>query len=113
MKLSRIFIIAIVLCIGTMANAQTAQLAETAAHEKTDKLTTALDLTENQQVLAYRQIYEMELNTMKYNSIEDKTPQMTTYYEQYEQKFKEDMLAMLTDEQRLDFEKVWDKKINK
>jgi purine nucleoside permease len=113
MKLSRFLFIAIILCISSMANAQTVQQAEANAKDKTEKLTTAIDLTDNQQVMAYRQIYEMELNTMKFNAIEDMTPQMTAYYEQYQQQFIENMLAILTDEQKASFEKVWDKKINK
>jgi hypothetical protein len=113
MKLFKFLVIAVMFCMTSMANAQTTDEVTAIAKDKTEKLTTALDLTEDQQVLAYRQIYTMELNTMKFNSSGEMTPKMTESYKQYQKQFKDEMLAILTDEQRANFEKVWDKKINK
>ncbi len=111
MKTSRIFIIAILLCVCSFAQAQTSQEIEANSKAKTEKLVLALDLTENQEVMIYRQVYTLEQLNVRYNAVENKTASTEESYNAQKAQIELDVKAQLTDAQKEIFDKAWKKSL--
>lgn len=107
MKTSRIFIIALLLCVCSFAQAQTNKEIQASAKAKTEKLVIALDLTENQEMMIYRQVYTLENQTVRYNAVEDKTEKIENSYNSQVAEIESNVIKQLTDDQRAIFDEAW------
>lgn len=103
---SKLLLIAIVLFSYSFANAQTSKDIEKKAKAETEKMVTALDLTDDQEVAIYRQNYMLVDHKLRFAKVEDKTEKMVTTMENIKAKYKESVEKILTDSQREQF-KTW------
>lgn len=109
MKTSKIFIIAVLLCVSSFAQGQTSKEIEAKAKAKTEKLVKALDLTENQEMMIYRQVYGIVQQSARYAAVEDKTTKIEETYKRQMTTSEETVQSYLTDDQKVIFDKVWSK----
>lgn len=100
---SKLLLIILVLFSYTFANAQTSKEIEKAAKAETAKMVAALDLTDNQEELIYRQNYMLVDQQARFDKLEEKTDKMVAVMEKMKADYKTNIEKHLTDAQRAKF----------
>ena len=100
---SKLLLITLLLFSYTFANAQSTKEIEKVAKAETAKMVTALDLTDDQEVLVYRQNYTLMEQQTRFDKIENKTDKMVAAMENHKAQYKENVEKLLTDSQRAQF----------
>lgn len=109
MKTPKILMIALLMFVGSLANAQSSKEIEKEAKEKTKQLVQMLDLTEDQEVMVYRQVYTLESQIVRFNALEEKTDKAVATMDQQKEYYKAEVYKRLTDAQRESFDAAWAK----
>ncbi len=100
---TKLLLIAIVLFSFTFANAQTYKEIEKKAKDQTEKMVKALDLTDDQEVMIFRQNYSLLEQKSRFDKLENKTEEAKASMANMENAYKENVEKLLTDEQRVVF----------
>ncbi len=106
---TKLFLITLLLFACTFANAQSSKELEKKAKSETEKMVTALDLTDDQQTMIYRQNYTLMDQQMRFDKAENKTDAMKETMAKLKAQYKENVIKLLTDSQRETF-KAWQEK---
>lgn len=88
-----------VLISAFSVNAQDSAALENEAKQKTEKLAKALDLTEEQHTLVYRQNYELAMNASRLKGMEATNEEKEEMSKAYMKRYNEAMKGILDDKQ--------------
>ncbi len=114
MKIFKKIMIVGALLVTSMTYAQTSEAEiQEAAKSKTNEMVLNLDLTEEQEVLIYRQLYVLGLHQRSFDKLETKSTKEKETMKKYKEECDKNILKTLNDEQKTKYQKDFQKKVLK
>ncbi len=114
MKIFKKIMIVGAILATSMTYAQSSQAdVQEAAKEKTNEMVLNLDLTEEQEVLIYRQLYTLGLHQKSFDKLETKSNKDKETMMKFKEECDKNILKTLNEEQKTKYKKDFQKKVTK